>query len=168
MKKVLTLIFISIVIISLAACGKNQVSNIDEKIVNQLMTEYLELKDLPEKYDTEQAKNYGDVVSIHGKVYNNEKLTTFMEKYNKQEPAMVRITHLTIEGNAIIKDLMYDGNSLLLKEDNTRDKFAAPEDRKVIAYKISDIIVTEREGGTEYNGRLENGEMIQIAWIIGK
>lgn len=168
MKRIFAFALIMSIIISFTACGKTQSSNIDEKLTGKLMSQYKDLKDLPEKYDPETAAKYGDVVNVHIKNNNIEKLDAFMEKYKSQEPAVVRVTQYTDEGDAVISDVIYDGKTILLRIDNTRDRFSTQENRKVINYKATDIILTESNGGTVYNARLANGDMIPVIWINGK
>lgn len=168
MKRIIALIAILIIILSLTACVAKQANTMDDKILKKLMSEYKALSELPEKYDSELAKNNGDIVNIHGKGYNVEKLDSFMSSLKKKEAAMIRITQYTVEGDAVIKDLIYDGKFILLKDDNTRDQFASAENRRVIEYKVSDIIITQSSDGIEYDARIENGDMIPIILIKSK
>jgi hypothetical protein len=169
MKKVIVaVVLVVIIILSFTTYQSNQVNNTNEKTLNELTSELKALKDLPDKYDSETAMKNGDVTNVHGKIYNNEKLNVFIEKFKKQEPAMVRVTQYTIEGDAIIKDLIYDGKSIILKDDWTRDKFAAAEDRRIVEYKLIDIIVSKIEGGTEYKAKVKNGDIMRIIWITSK
>jgi hypothetical protein len=169
MKKVIVaVVLVVIIILSFTAYQSKQADNTNEKTLNDLTSEFKVLKDLPDKYVSEIAIKNGDVTNVHGKIYNNEKLNVFIEKFKKQESAMVRVTQYTIEGDAIIKDLIYDGKSIILKDDWTRDKFAAAEDRRIVEYKLSDIIVSKIEGGTEYKAKVKNGDIMRIIWIASK
>lgn len=77
-------------------------------------------------YASETAIKNGDVVGIHGKQYNTEKLEKFMENVRKGIKDKVRITTYTKEGDAIITDLEFDGKKINYTYDNTRDRFGTP------------------------------------------
>jgi hypothetical protein len=77
-------------------------------------------------YTSETAIKNGDVVDIHGKQYNAEKLEKFIENVQNVNKDKVRITQYTIEGDAIIIDLVFDGKKINYTYDNTRDDFGIP------------------------------------------
>lgn len=77
-------------------------------------------------YTSETAIKNGDVVNIHRKQYNVEKLEQFVENVKNNKKDKIRITNYTIEGGAIITDLEYDGKNINYKYDNTRDGFGVP------------------------------------------
>lgn len=168
MKRMIALVTVLIIILSLAACGTKQIDTDNNNEVKKLMSEYKPLNELPEDYRSDIAEANGDVVSVHGKGYNIEKLDVFMESLKKNQPAAIRITQYTIEGDAIISDIIYNGKSILLTEDHSRDKFAGTGNNKIIKYKIKDIYITESDGGKAYEAKLENGQTMQITWIKSK
>ncbi|PEX89960.1 DUF4362 domain-containing protein [Bacillus cereus] len=57
------------------------------------------------EYSFETAQQHGDVIQKKGKVYNIEKLDTFVEKYNSNEGNSVRITRFNEKGEPLIIDL---------------------------------------------------------------
>jgi hypothetical protein len=87
----------------------------------------LELEALPDPYLSEDAVENGDYVDVHGKVSNASKLTDFYEAVDAKESAAIRITQYTIEGDAIIADVVFDGSIFHLTVDTTRDMFGARE-----------------------------------------
>lgn len=88
-------------------------------------------------YDSKQAIANGDVVSIHGKITNLNKLDDFMSKIYNGEKDSVRITTYTNEGDAIITDLNFDGKIIECNFDTRRDKFSSENDRKIMKYKFT-------------------------------
>jgi len=92
-----------------------------------------------DSYTSKTAIKNGDVVVANGNQYNVEKLDEFMENVKNNIKDKVRITRYTIEGDAIITDLDYDGENINYTDDNTRDSFGKPS------------IVTEKfEGASIY------------------
>ena len=79
-----------------------------------------------DSYTSKTAIKNGDVVDVHGKQYNVEKLDKFIENVKNNNKDKVRITTYTIEGGAIITDLDYDGENINYTNDNTRDNFGKP------------------------------------------
>ena len=110
---------------------------------------YRNLSELPQDYTLEQAIKDGCVVITYNKVWNKDKLDSFVEntvinsKDRKEDK--IRIVQTTVEGHLVIKDLEYKikdetyklGNedvhetTYILTTDNTRDKFSAEADRKI-------------------------------------
>lgn len=91
------------------------------------------IKDIPQEYQMEQAINDGCVV-IDTQIYNSTKLDEFIENTKidskDRKSDFIRIVQYTIEGDAIITDLEYKADvGFILTKDNTRDSFAA--DKKV-------------------------------------
>jgi hypothetical protein len=82
-------------------------------------------------YTFETAIKNGDIVNMHGKRYNIEKLDKFIENVNKGKKDKIRITNYTIEAGAIITDLDYDGGTINYRYDNTRDAYGSPTIKKM-------------------------------------
>lgn len=90
-------------------------------------------------YDSKLAIANGDVVSVHGKTTNLNKLDDFMSKVHNGEKDAVRITTYTIEGDAIITALNFNGKIIECDFDTRRDKFSSENDRKIMKYKFAKI-----------------------------
>ena len=127
-------------------------------------------EELNENYSQEKAIEKGYVVITHNKIYNKDKLDKFMKNTeinskNRIEDS-VKIVQYTTEGDPIITELSYkikdetyeiggetkNKTTYILKTDNTRDKWSAEKDRKII---INDDIpgdfygiIEEKEGNT--------------------
>ena len=110
----------------------------------KLLKDY-ETKKLPEKYTPELACKNGDVVaSSKIGTINTEKFIKFIDNVNKGNKDRIRITSFTIEGGAIIQDIIYNGENIVLIQDTTRDGFGP---REVRQYKVSKI---QHEGNYYY------------------
>ncbi|MDF2885093.1 MAG: hypothetical protein K0R54_5664 [Clostridiaceae bacterium] len=70
----------------------------------------------------------------------------------------LRITKYTNEGDAIISDLIIDGEGIKLIEDTTRDNFSNAEGRRKTEYKIADISKIKKEEGISYMAKTDKGE----------
>lgn len=77
-------------------------------------------------YSSEIAISNGDVVNVQGKQHNVEKLDKFIMNVQNGIKDKVRITHYTEEGDALIRDLEFDGEEIKYTFDNTRDVFGVP------------------------------------------
>lgn len=88
---------------------------------------YMDLADLPRDYSAEQAAADGVVTLYYDDAedVNAEKLADFVSKLEAGAPAMVRLMRYTVEGDMILTDVVYDTRCFTLREDATRDEFAA-------------------------------------------
>lgn len=128
---------------------------------NPMWNSYLELGKLPEEYNNDLAKKYGDVISLHHFKHNVEKLDKFYEAYKNKELKngdMIRITSYTIEGDPIIKDLVIYKNGPKLVIDRTRDKFANLKNRKITHYNIVNMFVEKKDNHTIYFVKTDKDE----------
>ncbi|HWR20023.1 MAG TPA: DUF4362 domain-containing protein [Clostridia bacterium] len=123
----------------------------------------LELEDLPDPYVPEDAVKNGDYVDVHGNVSNANKLTEFYEAVDAKESAAIRITQYTIEGDAIIADVMFDGIIFHLTVDTTRDKFGAGE----ITEKEYSLIRTYETEAYRYVFLTDEGEITKELFESG-
>lgn len=141
MKKLYLIVMIVIMILfcSCDAFRENDVMmNSDLQAYNKstVLKKYETLK-LPKKYTIELARENGDaVLTPDRKQYNMERVKGFIDNLNNKICDKVRYTCLTDEGDAIIIDLVYDGESIFFIQDSTRDNFGAKEIRQ---YKVTNI-----------------------------
>lgn len=64
-----------------------------------------------------------DVVNTHGRIEGWEQMEAFYDQMQKGVNSDLRIVHYTTEGDPMVTDLTYDGESLEVKHDTTRDKY---------------------------------------------
>lgn len=130
--------------------------------------DYSDIRDLPTNYDKEQAQADGCFV-IGAMVHNENKYVEFKDKYSNEEPAFLRIIQNTVEGDPIIIDVYYRPGSketdedyppcVFVIKDDTRDKFAAPENRNItckVYDGIADYYEDERLYWVAYRGGKED------------
>jgi len=108
------------------------------------------------------AKENGDIVNVHGDISNIENLDDFLESFNSKKDDMIRLTSYTIEGDAIISDIIISGGNVKLLIDSTRDEFSSTEDRKITDYIVTDILKQTRDNSIEYVAKLINDEEILL------
>jgi hypothetical protein len=170
MKKITIMFSLLVILISISACSSKisfktkteaaadtSTINVEKSISNS----YEALDKLPQKYNSELAEKNGDVVNIKGRSSNIEGLDKFIETYQNKKANignMVRITRYTIEGDAMICDLIIESEGIKLIEDMTRDKFSNAEGRKKTEYKIVDISKTKKAEGISYIAKTDKGE----------
>ncbi|MFC3801150.1 DUF4362 domain-containing protein [Cohnella sp. GCM10012308] len=101
-------------------------------------------------YEVEQAVENGDVVNVHGKMYNLDKWKLFLANLETGVANQVRITQYTIEGDPIFYELVYDGAEVLAYTyDNSRDGFGSDAGRpSTICRGIA--IEENKESGPHY------------------
>jgi hypothetical protein len=132
---------------------------------NASESSYADLDSLPRVYDSETAKENGDVVCVHGNNYNIEKLEQFIEKYKdgKANPSdMIRVITYTVEGDAIVQDLtVIDDENMKLIMDYTRDNFGP---KYIKEHNIVDIFTKEENNYLHYVVRTDENIDITICY----
>jgi len=128
---------------------------------------YEELDKLPKKYYADMARKNGDVVNVNGIKCNIEKLDNFVRNYENKKinmGDMVRITGYTIEGGAIIQDLIVCGEDIKLIVDNTRDGYASEKNRIRKEYKILGVYKKyEKNNIISYYAKTDQGKEADCA-----
>jgi hypothetical protein len=81
---------------------------------------------IPKNYPFTEAVKQGDIIYLHGKYTNVDKLPQFMDDVLNQKPSSIRIVHYTTEGDPIIEEINYDAQKITYKYDNSRDSFGSP------------------------------------------
>ncbi|MBT2688477.1 DUF4362 domain-containing protein [Bacillus sp. ISL-47] len=97
-----------------------------------------------DKYDPKPK----DVIHSHGSMEHLEELDRFIEQFNKQKRAKVRIVQYTIEGDPIMTDLDYDGEIIHYLHDTTRDQYGSGS---LTEKNCENITKTETNTETYYN-----------------
>jgi hypothetical protein len=148
--------------------SKQKSSQLFKILTSKSLEEYVaydNLEKLPINYKWDLAVKNGDVVEVGGKIYNFEKLESFIKvfKENKAfESDMIRITDYTKEGDACINFLSYSSEGVKLITDNTRDKWSAAERRKRVEHKVVDIIQEDIFDGIGYVSITDKGKKILL------
>ncbi|MFC5587401.1 DUF4362 domain-containing protein [Sporosarcina soli] len=73
-------------------------------------------------YDSDKAVKNGDVINMHGPIYNFPRFEHFLESTESGEKASVRITNYTPEGNPTLYNLSFNGTVFDLEIDRTKNK----------------------------------------------
>ncbi|MCR2822582.1 DUF4362 domain-containing protein [Lederbergia panacisoli] len=122
MKKVIFINLLIILIFTLAAC------NTSEREIRS--TGAYGTTHQPTKEGTKSfVKGVGevDVLNIHGSIEGLERMKSFYDNMQNAVQSNLRIVHYTIEGAPIVTELTYNGESLEVKYDSTRDAFGSGE-----------------------------------------
>ncbi|MEI4771922.1 DUF4362 domain-containing protein [Psychrobacillus sp. FJAT-51614] len=82
-------------------------------------------------YDSETAVKNGDVINMHGPVYNFPHFERFLDNIEAKEAASVRITNYTLEGNPTLYNLSFDGSLFDLEIDRSKNKDRGDSPAKV-------------------------------------
>ena len=116
---------------------------------------------VPGKYNYEDAVKNGDVVDLHGKMINTDKLNNFVDNVDKGHQDKVRITRYTIEGDPILYTLEYNGKIINYTVDTSRDAFGGTG-KGIRSYQYSKAWKEDKQ--------IELGEgrtVAGIAYILG-
>lgn len=120
MKKLKYIPFLFALLITIAACNANSIeeSSRDNESGTEPMTK--------ERPIVEGVKDV-DVFNTHGGIEGFEKMQDFYETLQKGVASDLRIVHYTIEGAPIVTDLTFNGDSLEVEHDSTRDPYGGGE-----------------------------------------
>lgn len=133
---------------------------------NESIEDYTPITELPKEYNPDMAIEKGDVVKAIGNEGNFHKLSRFVENVKNKKPDFIRVVLTTIEGDPIIHDLNFNGKTIHLTMDTTRDAFG----NKIIQLFEFDSMISQDsslEGGNSIKYVLvkegqENWELITI------
>ena len=73
-------------------------------------------------YNSEKAVLNGDVVNMHGPIYNYPVFESFLESMELKEADAVRIANYTLEGDPTLYNLSFQGSSIDLEIDRSKNK----------------------------------------------
>lgn len=74
---------------------------------------------------TDYEPESGDILDEHGYITNLDKFNAFVDHVQQGKKDKIRIVHYTIEGDAILQDLDFDGKSIHSTFDSTRDEYGS-------------------------------------------
>ena len=72
-------------------------------------------------YDSEKAVKNGDVINSNGPVYNFPRFELFLDSVEANKPAAVRIANYTPEGSPTLFNVTFDGASIHLEIDRSKN-----------------------------------------------
>ena len=136
------MLILSLALMLLTACQAND-PRTNASGITQAFPEIIE------PHNPEQAEQSGDVVVLHGGIRNEDKWNTFMKNVEKKQQDQVRVTMYTIEGGAIIHELIYDGSAIQSTYDNSRDAYGSKQGVKTDTCKGIGTMKSE-EGNVFY------------------
>ncbi len=110
-----------------------------------------------------QAIKNGDIVNLHGKFINIERLVQFLENVKAKKKDEIRVTSYTIEGDPIFHDIKHDGKNLILKYDNSKDKYGSSN---IFSVVCDNIVQVETESGIEYSVNGCTGERSEVSFLL--
>jgi len=103
-------------------------------------------------YDSETAAKNGDVINMHGPVYNFPRFERFLDNIDAKERASVRITNYTLQGDPTLYNLSFDGFLFNLEIDRSKNKDRGDSPTKV---NISCSELVSEEGQQLFTYTLE-------------
>ncbi|PRA02811.1 MULTISPECIES: DUF4362 domain-containing protein [Paenibacillus] len=136
------MLILSLALMLLTACEANNPTT-DGPGITQAFPQIIE------PHNPEQAEQSGDVVVLHGGMRNGDTWNTFMKNVKKKQQDQVRVTMYTIEGGAIIQELIYDGSAIQSTYDNSRDAYGSKHGVKTDTCKGIGMMKSE-EGNVFY------------------
>lgn len=113
---------------------------------------YIPLEQLPRDYTFEQALKDRCLIVSYKTIYNKERLDEFIKNTainsSNRIPDIIRVVQCTLEGDMTFTDIEYTKEGKYkIRHDNTRDQYAAEEDRTITLQEFPGEIysVTEIE-----------------------
>ncbi len=82
-------------------------------------------------YDSEKAVKNGDVINSNGPVYNLPRFELFLESIDANKQATVRIANFKTEGGPTLYNVTFDGASIHLEIDRSKNNNRGDEPAKV-------------------------------------
>ncbi len=127
----LKFLFYFILVFSLASCNTQGIENGSPTANGESPSTGKESPEL-------NVKGVGDVdvLNTHGSIDGIERMQRFYEDMKSGVSSDLRIVFYTIEGDPIVKDLKYNGESLEVKIDNTRDAYGSGEIQTINCGKL--------------------------------
>ena len=122
------------------ACSKliitEEIKTIDN-FYNTYLTKNNDIRKLKENYNIDDAIKDNIFIDANGIIYNSNLYDNFMNNYLDKNDTYLRIARTTLEGDFILYDLLYLGNTdkLYLVIDNTRDEFSSDKEIKLQEYE---------------------------------
>ncbi|WP_051353082.1 DUF4362 domain-containing protein [Thalassobacillus devorans] len=108
-----------------------------------------EQPDAKAQLSPETAIQRGNVVNVHGEIYNLERFEKFLSNVDAGKKDEVRITTYTIEGDPIFYKLEFDGEKIHYTYDNTMDAYA-DTGKGIREAECADIVSTKTKGERRY------------------
>ncbi|WP_410501348.1 DUF4362 domain-containing protein [Exiguobacterium acetylicum] len=97
------------------------------------------------KYTMEEAKENGDII-VQKSVENIDRFESFLNKSKQGKSDQIRITAYTTEGDPVLYDVKYDGESYRYSSDSSRDQFGSTDDdRKNEVCQLLDQTIVKQE-----------------------
>lgn len=154
--------------------AENKELNTLDDFYNTSLTKDSDIRNLGKLYNSFDAQKDNCFV-IGAMVHNDYLYSEFMSNFKNDKSSFVRVAQNTTEGDLILYDVLYheETNKLYLVSDNTRDKFAASEDRTIKLRQfesISEYTYNDHLYWVLYNGELNddtfNSENVFIITLI--
>lgn len=117
----------------------------------------------------DDAIKRGEVVNVHGHIYNYSNFKAFIRNVEEQKVDTIRITNYTIEGDPIFYVLNFDGTKINMEIDKSKDKHRGNGPSKI---NVSCQQIVATEGNVKYilkdcveNVEYENFELLLVSEI---
>ncbi|MCY1690927.1 DUF4362 domain-containing protein [Exiguobacterium sp. SL14] len=96
------------------------------------------------KYTMEEAKENGDII-VQKSVENSDRFESFLNKSKQGKSDQIRITAYTTEGDPVLYDVKYDGESYQYSSDSSRDQFGSTDDdrKNEVCQQLDQTIVKQ-------------------------
>lgn len=88
-------------------------------------------------YEPNEAIDRSNIVDVHGKITNADRLDSFISNMKDMKKDKIRITRYTVEGDPIFLDFTFDGLKLTYKYDNSNDKFGSSDVKSTVCKRFT-------------------------------
>jgi len=126
---------------TLKPSAENLINETIKYTVKEINADYMEISEISKKYSLDDAILDKCYVYIEGREYNKEVLNSFISDVEVGTKSKARVVKGNDASGVIIIDLKYDGSSIEVTEDSTRDTSIKEEDRKITTNKYKKEII---------------------------
>lgn len=123
----------------------NQEIEEEKKKIDRENNQFVPLEEVPQDYKLEQAILDGCLILTEQGVYHAEELDEFGSFVGMEQRFIVRMVTFTKEGDMLLQDIAYlpDQKIFQIREDRTRDRNCASEDRYILEkmYSTDEFII---------------------------
>ena len=136
--------------------NSKRIMNMNE-FYNTTLTRGNDIRNLSNEYGLSDAEKDGCYVLKYNKIVNGHLYDEFLNNYNQDKDAFIRIAYPTVEGDVCLIDVLYNSSfdQVLVVTDSSRDKFSSKENRMI---KLKDF---EKLGVIEEDVYAYTGESIE-------
>ena len=126
---------------TLKPSAENLINETIKYNIKEIDADYVELSEISKKYSLDDAILDKCYVYMEGREYNKEVFNSFISNVDEGQKSKARVVKGNDASGVVIVDLKYDGSSIEVTEDATRDTSIKEDERKITKEKYNKEII---------------------------